>query len=48
MLPLCDEAILFDNTVKFRQIAVLEDKRLIDCDRDLPYWFIDLLDELPD
>ena len=48
VLPLCDEAILFDNTVKFRQIAVLEDKRLIDCDRDLPYWFIDLLDELPD
>ena len=48
VLPLCDEAILFDNTVKFRQIAVLEDKRLIDCDRDLPYWFINLLDELPD
>jgi len=48
VLPLCDGAILFDNTVKFRQIAILEDKRLIDCDRDLPYWFIDLIDELPD
>ena len=48
VLPLCDHAILFDNTVKFRQIAILEDKRLIDCDRDLPYWFIDLIDELPD
>ncbi len=47
-LPLCDEAVLFDNTRKFRQIAVLENKRLIDCDRDLPYWFIDLIDELPD
>lgn len=48
ILPLCDQAVLFDNTVKFRQIAVLEEKRLIDCDRDLPYWFIDLIDELPD
>ena len=48
ILPLCDGAILFDNTVKFRQIAILEEKRLIDCDHDLPYWFIDLIDELPD
>jgi predicted ABC-type ATPase len=48
VLPLCDGAILFDNTVKFRQIAFLEDKRLIDCDSDLPYWFIDFIDELPD
>lgn len=48
ILPLCDGAFLFDNTTKFRQIAILENKRLIDCDRDLPYWFIDLIDELPD
>jgi predicted ABC-type ATPase len=48
ILPLCDAAILFDNTVRFRQIAILENKRLLDCDRDLPYWFIDLIDELPD
>ena len=48
ILPLCDNAILFDNTVKFRQIAILQDKRLIDCDTDLPYWFIDLIDEQPD
>ncbi len=48
ILPLCDDAILFDNTRKFRQIAILENKRLIDCDKDLPYWFIDLIDELPD
>ncbi len=48
VLPLCDNAILFDNTVKFRQIAILGNKRLIDCDTDLPYWFIDLIDELPD
>ena len=48
ILPLCDEAILFDNTVRFRQIAFLEDKRLVDCDHDLPYWFIDLIDELPE
>ena len=48
VLPLCDNAILFDNTVKFRQIAILENRRLVDCDSDLPYWFIDLIDELPD
>ena len=48
VLPLCDNAILFDNTVKFRQVAILENKRLVDCDSDLPYWFIDLIDELPD
>ena len=44
ILPLCDEAVLFDNSVRFRQIAVLRNERLIDCDRDLPYWFIDLID----
>lgn len=48
ILPLCDNAILFDNTVKFRQVAILENKRLVDCDTDLPYWFIDLIDEQPD
>ncbi len=48
ILPLCDGAFLFDNTSKFKQIAILENKRLIDCDRDLPFWFIDLIDELPD
>ncbi len=48
ILPLCDGAILFDNTARFRQIAILENRRLVDCDRDLPYWFIDLIDELPD
>ncbi len=48
ILPLCDNAILFDNTVKFKQIAILENKKLVDCDSDLPYWFIELIDELPD
>ncbi len=44
LLPLCDSAILFDNTVRFRQIAVLEGQKLIDCESDLPCWFIDLVD----
>ncbi|MBQ7124976.1 MAG: zeta toxin family protein [Clostridia bacterium] len=48
ILPLCDEAVLFDNTKRFRQVAILENKRLVDCDGDVPYWFIDLIDELPD
>ena len=48
LMPLCDGAKLFDNTSKFRQKANLQDNRLIDCDYDLPYWFIDFVDELPD
>lgn len=48
ILPLCDTAIMFDNTKRFRQIAVILDNKLYDCDRDLPNWFIDLIDEIPD
>ncbi len=47
ILPLCDMALLFDNTVRFRQIAVIMDGKLADCDRDLPNWFIDVLDAIP-
>lgn len=48
ILPLCDTAVMFDNTKKFRQIAVFMENRIYDCDRDLPNWFIDLIDDLPE
>ena len=48
VLPLCDEAVFFDNSVRFRQIAVMRNEHLIDCDRDLPCWFIDLIDGFAD
>lgn len=47
ILPMCDVALLYDNTVRFRQIAVIMDGKLADCDRDLPNWFIDVLDVIP-
>jgi len=45
LLPLCDTVIFYDNTLRFRQIAVMENGRLIDCDRGLPNWFKNLMEE---
>ena len=42
LLPLFDEAHLYDNTDAFRQIAVLRDGKFVDCDSRLPFWFIQL------
>ena len=46
ILPYCDRAVMFDNTVRFRQIALIYQSRVVDCDRDLPGWFIEIMDEL--
>lgn len=46
ILPLCDRAVMFDNTVRFRQIALIYKNRVIDCDRDLPGWFIEIMDDV--
>ncbi len=46
VLPLCDRAVMFDNTVRFRQIALISQNRVVDCDRDLPNWFIEIMDDL--
>jgi len=43
ILPLCDTAVFFDNTQKFRELAIFEDGRLIDIDSDTPEWFNELL-----
>lgn len=43
IIPLCDRVVFYDNTVRFRQIAIMQGNSLIDCDRDLPMWFRELL-----
>jgi predicted ABC-type ATPase len=42
IMPLCDRVVFYDNTVRFRQIAIMQGDRLLDCDRDLPGWFSEL------
>lgn len=46
LLPLidrCDEVYFYDNTLRFRQIAVKQNGEFVDMDRELPDWFCDLL-----
>ncbi len=47
IIPYTDLAIFYDNSVRLRQIALFAGNMMIDCDRDLPNWFIDLIDDLP-
>lgn len=39
LLELCDVSVFYDNTVSFRQIAVLDGNRIADMDRRAPAWF---------
>ena len=39
LLPLCDLAVFYDNTTRFRQFAIIKDGRLADFDREVPGWF---------
>jgi predicted ABC-type ATPase len=39
VLPLCDMAVFYDNTTRFRQFAIIKDGRLVDFDREVPGWF---------
>ncbi len=43
IMPLCDAAFFYDNTVKFVQIAYLRNNILVDYDYDLPVWFWELI-----
>lgn len=43
IIPLCDRVVFYDNTIRFRQIAIMQGNQIIDSDRDLPQWFRDLL-----
>ena len=47
LIPLmarCDEIFFYDNTLRFRQIAVMRNGVLVDCDADLPVWFRELME----
>ncbi|MBR2461284.1 MAG: zeta toxin family protein [Clostridia bacterium] len=39
ILPLCDEAYFYDNTVRFRQIAIHKGGEILDEDPILPDWY---------
>ena len=39
ILPLCDEAYFYDNTVRFRQIAIHRNGEILDEDPILPNWY---------
>lgn len=43
VLPLCDVAFFYDNTVKFQQVAYLKNNILVDYDFDLPVWFWEII-----
>lgn len=42
ILPLCDEAYFYDNTVRFRQIAIHRGGKILDEDPILPEWYISI------
>ena len=45
LYPLCDKAVFYDNTVRFRQVAFMKNKIMLDCDANaLPKWFCELFD----
>ena len=43
IMPMCDAAFFYDNTVKFRQVAYLKNNILVDYDFDLPVWFWEII-----
>ena len=43
IMPLCDTAFFYDNTLKFRQIAYLQNNVCMDYDFDLPVWFWEII-----
>ena len=45
ILPLCDTASFYDNTVRFRRLALTKGDVIFDADMDLPAWFNELLDK---
>lgn len=44
ILPMCDTASFYDNTVRFRRLALTKGDVIFDSDMDLPAWFNDLVD----
>lgn len=45
ILPYCDTASFYDNTVRFRRLALTRGDTVFDSDIDLPAWFNDLVEK---
>ncbi|MBR5314137.1 MAG: zeta toxin family protein [Clostridia bacterium] len=45
ILPLCDTASFYDNTVRFRRLALTKGDVIFDADMDLPVWFNTLISD---
>lgn len=45
ILPLCDTASFYDNTVRFRRLALTKGDVIFDRDMDLPAWFNSLVSD---
>ncbi|MBQ7968771.1 MAG: zeta toxin family protein [Clostridia bacterium] len=45
ILPLCDTASFYDNTVRFRRLALTKGDIIFDSDMDLPAWFNSLISD---
>lgn len=45
ILPLCDTASFYDNTVRFRRLALTKGDVIFDSDMDLPLWFTSLVEK---
>ncbi len=43
IISYCDTASFYDNTIRFRRLALTKGDVIFDCDMDLPTWFIDLI-----
>lgn len=48
ILPCCDEIYFYDNTVRFRQIAVHHNGTVLDEDPILPEWYLNIFSENTD
>ncbi|MBO5790455.1 MAG: ATPase [Clostridia bacterium] len=49
LIPLiarCDEVYFYDNTVSFKQVAMMLDGKLCDRDADLPEWLLEIFAKL--
>ena len=45
ILPLCDVASFYDNTVRFRRLALSKADVIFDRDIDVPHWFEELIEK---
>lgn len=45
VLPLCDVASFYDNTLRFRRLALSKADVLFDRDIDVPHWFYELIEK---